>query len=187
MKNSKVALILFFIAGVVIAPSFLTFERTTTIVVVDGKALLVDLDEKGEIVTTYMEVSDYFENTNDHDTKVLEAKATYRRLSKEQMDQIRFIALADEGWSLDEFMKSNLADLATHYHQTYANQIEITVATHPKIKTILTENLQNITALLESYGVAKTDIIISYKKDMGEEPTRFIKVVSNLKELSSIE
>ena len=187
MKFPKITLLILFFAGIVVSPSFLTLEDTTTIVVIDGKALLVDLNDKGEVVTTYMEVSDYFNNEKDHKTKVLEATANYRRLTKEQMDQIRFIALTDEGWSLDEFMKSNLADLATHYHQTYANQIEITVAKHPEINQLLDHNIENVTDLLESYGVAKEDIQINFKTDMGEEPTRFIKVVSNLRLLRTIE
>ena len=88
-------------------------DPSTTIVVVDGKALLVDLDEAGQIVTTYMEVPEYFNSAKDHDTKVIEAKESYTRLSKAQMDQIRFIALADKGWDLDEFMINNICLLYT--------------------------------------------------------------------------
>ena len=173
--------------GIISTPSFITLERTTTIVVIDGKALLVDLNEKGEIMTTYMEVADYFENHKDHKTKVLEAKATYKRLTKEQMDQIRFIALTDNGWTLDEFMKSNLSDLATHYHQTYANQIEITIAKHPDVEHLIEENVQTIVGHLQSNGVLEQDISINYKKDLGNEATRFIKVVSNLRTLREFE
>jgi len=31
-------------------------DISTTIVVIDGKALLVDVDESGDVITTYMEV-----------------------------------------------------------------------------------------------------------------------------------
>ncbi len=184
MMLSKILLPILFCTVVILSPSFISLEKETTIVVVDGKALLVDLNEKGEIITTYMEVPEYFASSKDHKTKVIEATASYKRLTKEQMDQIRFIALADDGWDLDEFMKSNLADLATHYHQTYANQIEITAAKTPSGDELVEQNLTVIKNLLVSYGVSKGDISINYKIDMGEEPTRFIKVVSNLRTLS---
>ena len=158
---------------------------STTIVVIDGKALLVDVNEEGKILTTYMEVAEYFNNPKDHKTKVIEATANYTRLSKAEMDQIRFISLTDDGWDLDEFMVSNLADLAAHYQQTYANQIEITVARNKSNTAEIESNVKRITELLESYGVAKHDINIKYKVDLGEEPTRFIKVVSNLRSLVS--
>ena len=161
-------------------------ENTTTIVVIDGKALLVDLNEKGEIVNTYMEFPEYFESNKDHSVKVEEAKVTYTKLTEAQMDQIRFIALADEGWDLDEFMISNLSDLASHYHQTYANQIQITAARNDYNREILENNIERIKELLVSFEVAPQDIVLDYKVDLGDEPTRFIKVASNLKMLSQL-
>lgn len=172
---------------------FLTFSilclanvnpATTTIVVIDGKALLVDLNEKGEIITTYMEVPEYFTTKKDHATKVTEAKAHYVKLTKREMDQIRFISMVDEGWTLDEFMVNNLKDISTHYHQTYANEIVITAAKNKKNTRVLEDNIQRIKSLLVSYGVLNDDIHISYKIDRSEEPTRFIKVASHLKQLS---
>jgi len=165
--------------------SFTSADPSTTIVVIDGKALLVDLDARGKIVTTYMEVEGYFESTKDHESKVLDAKADYTRLSKAQMDQIRFISLADEGFKLDEFMVTNIADLATHYQQTYANQIEITAARNSTSNELVEANINKIKTLLVRHGVASHDIVVNYKIDMGEEPTRFVKVVSNLRSLAS--
>lgn len=168
--------------------SFSSFTTTdnfdTTIVVVDGKALLVDIDESGKILTTYMEVPEYFNDPKDHDSKVVDAKATYKRLSKAQMDQIRFISMAEKGWELDEFMVNNLADLAIHYQQTYANQIVITAAQQKSNKDLIASNVSVIKEILLSYGVSDKDIVVDYKTDLGDEPTRFVKVVSNLKQLS---
>ena len=158
-------------------------DRETTIVVVDGKALLVDIDEKGEILETYMEVDDYFENSADHSSKVIEAKKIYHRLTKEQMDQIRFISMADEGWDLDEFMVANLVDLASHYQQTYANQIEITIPKNRSNTHLIDENLKMIKDILTIHGVNQNDIMVHFKIDLGDEPTRFVKVVSNFKRL----
>ena len=158
-------------------------DRETTIVVVDGKALLVDIDEKGEILETYMEVDNYFENNADHSSKVIEAKKTYRRLTKEQMDQIRFISMTDEGWDLDEFMVANLVDLAAHYQQTYANQIEITIPKSNHNAHLIDENLKKIKDILTIHGVSQNDIMVHFKIDLGDEPTRFVKVVSNFKRL----
>lgn len=184
MKPQKVFYYLILSLIFNISPAFANdVVETTTIVVIDGKALLVDLDNKGNIVTTYMEVPEYFESTKDHATKVTEAKRNYTKLSKAEMDQIRFIAIADKGWELDEFMISNLADLATHYQQTYANQIEITVAKNKTNEELIENNIDRIKELLLSYGVAEHDLVIKYKIDMGEDPTRFVKVVSNLRSL----
>jgi len=185
MNNIKTLFCLFLFA-LLIAPSYSTIDRTTTtIVVIDGKALLVDLNENGEIISTYMEVPEYFSSEKDHSAKVIDAKKTYTRLTEAQLDQIRFIALADEGWDLDEFMINNISDLANHYHQTYANQIEITAARNSKNAAILSTNVERIKELLVTYDVNPDDITLNYKIDLGDEPTRFIKVSSNLKTLSS--
>lgn len=182
MKKSPQVLF-FVLISFFITTAFTLTDNTTTIVVIDGKALLVDLNEQGEIVNTYMEFPEYFKSNKDHSEKVKDARATYTRLTEEQMDQIRFIALADEGWELDEFMVTNLSDLAEHYHQTYANQIEITAARNRYNKNILTSNINRIKELLISFDVAPNDIAIDYKIDLGDEPTRFIKVASSLKTL----
>jgi len=156
---------------------------TTTIVVIDGKALLVDLDAEGQVTTTYMEVQGYFDSSKEHKTKVQEAKAHYIKMSASQMDQIRFISLTEEGWELDEFMVSNIGALANHYKNTYANQIEIVVARNRTTETQIERNISMIKQMLVAKGVASQDIKVEYKVDLGEEPTRFIKVVSNLKSL----
>ena len=175
----------FLVALFISTSAFANEIKETTIVVIDGKALLVDINESGSIVTTYMEVPEYFNNPKDHASKVIEAKKIYAELSEAQMDQIRFISLATEGNDLDKFMLSNIADLATHYHQTYANQIAITAGKNDKNADELEHNLDIITDLLVSYGVNENDIVVDFKKDMGHEPTQFIKVVSNFKTLAS--
>ncbi len=177
----RLCIVLFLICT--ISFSFARDMAITTIVVLDGKAYLVDLNDHGEITTTYMEVTNYFKSNKDHDTKVIEAKAMYRKLSKEQMDQIRFISITENGQNLDEFMLSNLEDLANHYQQTYANQIEITAARNSSNKHLLEMNIERIKSLLVNHGVMETDIKVHYKIDRGEDPTTFIKVISNLKTL----
>jgi len=154
----------------------------TTIVVVDGKALLVDVDEAGDVVTTYMEVDNYFSDAKEHDVKVEEAVIVYKKMTKLQMDQIRFIAFSQED-ELDDVMVSNLSDLSTHYKQTYANQIVITAPRNRRTAAALEVNLDKIKKVLVQFGVAERDIHIDYKIDMGDEPTRFVKVVSHLREL----
>ena len=180
MNTLKIA---FFSFAIIAIASFTYNDRTTTIVVLDGKALLVDIDRSGSIIETYMEVPEYFISKKDHNSKVTAAKATYTRLTKEQMDQIRFISITGINQALDSFMKSNLEDLSMHYHQTYANQIEITVAENQSNRKLLEFNISRIEDYLIQYGVESSDIQINYKQDLGDEPTTFIKVVSNLKNL----
>ena len=156
----------------------------TTIIVIDGKALLVDIDESGKVVTTYMEVNNYFTSLfEDHATKVAKAKSEYITLTQRQLDQIRFIALSNDPKALDDVMVSNLTDLSMHYQETYANEIVITAARNHRTAHLLEANIEKIKGIFLEYGVAEHDVRVEYKVDMGDEPTRFIKVVSHLRNL----
>jgi len=174
-----------YISSLIFLTSFTTSEIIkTTVVVIEGKALLVDVDERGDILHTYMEVPEYLNSTKKHEDKVHEAKVSYMRLSKLQMDQIRFIALLDQDEEYHVTMKQNLADLASHYHETYANEIVITVAQSDSIEDAMDYNVEQIRAALENYGVAQADISVDYKIDLGEDPAPFIKVSSRLRRLA---
>lgn len=172
--------------GIIILPlqASRDIEIETTIIVINGKALLVDVDESGKVITTYMEVSNYFNSaTEDHGAKVEKAKMEYISLTQQQLDQIRFIALSQDPEQLDEVMLTNLADLSMHYHDTYANEIVITAARNRRTAHLLETNIFKIKEILAQHGVSEQDIRIEYKVDMGDEPTRFIKVVSHLRNL----
>ncbi len=164
----------------------LSDDISTTILVIEGKALLVDIDEKGEVITTYMEVPEYLTTKKNHEDMVTEAKASYMRLSKLQMDQIRFISILDQGEVFQTIMLENLEDLAAHYNQTYANQIVVTVATNDSNKNLINYNVEMIKSQLVSYGVPTNDILVDYKVDLGEDPTPFFKVSSSLRKLASL-
>ncbi|MFT4568291.1 MAG: hypothetical protein ACI9FN_003260 [Saprospiraceae bacterium] len=156
----------------------------TTIIVIDGKALLVDVDESGNVVTTYMEVNNYFSSVaEDHATKVAKAKSEYIALTQRQLDQIRFIALSNDPKALDDVMVSNLTNLSMHYQETYANEIVITAARNHRTAHLLEANIEKIKEIFMEYGVSEYDVRVEYKVDMGDEPTRFIKVVSHLRNL----
>ncbi|GEM_PF-1774374 len=161
-------------------------DISTTIVVIDGKALLVDVDESGDVITTYMEVPEYLNTTKGHEDMVSEARASYLRLSKLQMDQIRFISILDHDEVFQTIMVDNLSDLAMHYKKTYANQIVITIARNDSNSELIDYNVEMIRSQLEKFGVPRTDIMIDYKVDLGEDPTPFFKVSSNLRTLSSL-
>ncbi len=170
--------ILFFSLSALIAAD----DVETTIVVIDGKALLVDVDETGKVVTTYMEVGSYFEDSNHHDVKVAAAKIVYKKMTELQMDQIRFIAFSQDE-ALDDVMVSNISDLSLHYQQTYANEIVITAPRNRRTASLLEVNINKIKKVLVQFGVSEEDIFVDYKIDMGDEPTRFVKVISHLRNL----
>jgi len=175
------------IALVILFASFTVSDTiTTTVIVIEGKALLVDVDEQGEVITTYMEVPDYLTSSKEHDVKVVEAKASYMRLSKIQMDQIRFISILDLQEEYQTTMTSNLSDLAKHYHQTYANEIVITVARNDANKDLIAYNVEAITKELGVHGVSADDVTVEYKIDLGEDPSPFIKVSSGIRKLASL-
>jgi len=117
---------------------------------------------------------------------VSEARASYLRLSKLQMDQIRFISILDHDEVFQTIMVDNLSDLAMHYKKTYANQIVITIARNDSNSELIDYNVEMIRSQLEKFGVPRTDIMIDYKVDLGEDPTPFFKVSSNLRTLSSL-
>ena len=159
-------------------------EVETTIVVINGKALLVDLDDSGNVIKTYMEVENYFNSDSDHDTKVANAKSEYVMLTQRQLDQIRFIAITDDTeQGISDAMASNLTDLSMHYQETYANEILITAARNEKTSSELDTNIKMIKEYLVQYGVNEEDINVQFKIDMGDEPTQFIKVISHLQNL----
>ena len=160
-------------------------DAKPTIVIVDGKAILADVDNEGKVITTYMEVPEYFESAKPHDIKVEEAKQQYERLSSSELDQIRFIVMLEEGQVYDEFMVANIDDLVGHYRNTYANQIEITAARRGEKDDFVTKNVNHLKTMLMLRGIYEDDIKVKYRIDMGTEPIRFLKVASNLKALAS--
>lgn len=175
-----------FLVSILTLTSFtLTDDISTTIVVIDGKALLVDVDEEGKVVRTYMEVPEYLTSNRRHEDMVSEARANYKRLSKLKKDQIRFISILDLDEDHQTIMLKNLEDLATHYKQTYANQVVVTIAENKSNKDLIDYNIEMISNKLEKFGVPKSDIIIDYKVDLGKDPTPFFKVSSSLRELAS--
>lgn len=187
MNNLKNAFGIGLLACILITSSFTTSEEfLTTIIVVDGKALLVDVDEHGEVVKTYMEVPDYLTSNKEHNEKVKEARANYIRLSRLQMDQIRFITVLKVKEEYKSVMRSNLADLASHYHQTYANEIIITVAQSNSNEDVMIYNLSLIKEELSKHEVSAADIKVEYKQDLGDAPSPFIKVASRLSKLTDI-
>jgi hypothetical protein len=153
----------------------------TTIVVLEGKALLVDVDDNGDVIRRYMEVPEYFESKKDHEEKVVAAKKKYEILKKHQIDQIRFIAFDNSFDKLDENAMKHLQDVALHYQQTYANQVIITAARRNSNAELLGKMISDVDFVLQSLGVAKEDIEVVYKNDKGNEPLQFVKVQSNLR------
>lgn len=170
--------------ALLLCTSLCAFEPITTIIVIEGKAFLVDVDENGTVLTTYMEVKDYFNNDKPISEKLDEAVANYIMLSNQELDQIRFISLTDKKAGLDNNAKSNLFDIYAHYLDTYANNIVITGAKNPRTDKQLGLTIDMIKAYLNSLGANSKDIEVIYKIDLGDEPTQFVKVVSRLREIS---
>lgn len=153
----------------------------TTIVVIEGKALLVDIDDNGKVLRKYMEVPEYFASDRNHEEKVEAAKKKYEILKKHQIDQIRFIAFDESFSQLDENAMTHLQDVANHYRQTYANQVLITAAKRTNNGDLLDRMISDVTFVLRSFGVEEADIEVIYKNDKSDEPLQFVKVQSNLR------
>lgn len=156
-------------------------DDKTTILVIEGKAHLVDVNENGEVIRRYMEVPEYFESKKGHNEKVKAAKKKYEILKKHQIDQIRFIAFDSSFEKLDENAMKHLQDVAIHYQQTYANQVVITAAKRGSNSDLLETMIEDVEFILQSFGVAPEDVEVVYKNDKGDEPMQFVKVQSNLR------
>ena len=152
-----------------------------TIVILDGEAILAEVDEEGAVIKKYIAYPDYFVSNKSHEEKVEEARAHYAFLKKHQIDQIRFIAFGTEILDLDEVAVANLKDISRHYMESYANEVKITAATREDNAKAINEALNMIKFTLQTFGVPDQDIVIVYKQDVGEEPTQFIKVQSNMR------
>lgn len=153
----------------------------TTILILDGKAVLVDVDEEGHVTRRYMEVPEYFESNKDHSEKVEAAKKKYEILKKHQIDQIRFIAFDQTFSELNKTAMKHIVDVANHYNQTYANQVIITAARRGDNDKLLNKLVDDISFVLKGYGVAAEDIEVQYKEDKGDLDLQFVKIKSNLR------
>lgn len=162
-------------------PLSIATEDRMTIVVIEGKAILVEVNERGEVVKKYMEVPEYFNSKKDHNEKVEAAVKKYEILKKHQIDQIRFISFDQSFDQLDDNALTHLKDISNHYKQTYANQIIITAATRANNKETLNRLIRDVKLSLATLGVAESDIIVDFKHDKSDETIQFVKVQSNLK------
>lgn len=153
----------------------------TTILILDGKAVLVDIDDEGHVLRKYMEVPEYFETDTKHEEKVEAAKKKYEILKKHQVDQIRFIAFDQSFSKLNETAMKHILDVASHYTQTYANEVVITAARRQNNNELLDKLIDDISFVLKAQGVAEEDITINYKEDKGELELQFVKVKSSLR------
>ena len=156
-----------------------------TIVVIEGKAFLADVDQNGKVVHKYMEIEGYEDEGDDLDKKIEEAKRKYLLIKEREKDQIRFIQYDYLDGAITGLGEDHLADLTQHYNNTYANQIVITLAKRSGNEAFLKEKEELLLQALHNLKVPREDIEIQYKWDMGPEPTQFIKVKTGLRELPS--
>tara|TARA_Y100000385_G_scaffold291755_2_gene372018 strand:- start:3711 stop:4259 length:549 start_codon:yes stop_codon:yes gene_type:complete len=160
-------------------------EETVTIKVVEGKTYLVNVDESGNVLHTYMEITESTDTKDDIDSRVEKAKKEYEALREREKDQIRFIAydfLSDE---VGPLASNHLSDLADHYSNTYANQIVITLGKRPGNEEFLKEKENLLVVALINLSIPAEDIEVRYKWDRGPDPTEFIKVNTTLRKLPS--
>lgn len=160
--------------------------ESVTIKVMEGKTYLVHVDETGEVLHTYMEITEEVNIEGDITEEVEKAKKEYEELREREKDQIRFIAYDFVAETIEPLALHHLSDLSDHYNNSYANQIVITLGKRPGNEDFL-KNKENllVTALI-NLSIPAEDIEVKYKWDRGPEPTEFIKVNTTLRELPTI-
>lgn len=168
-----------------VSPS-VDLDTDITIVFIEGKAFLADVDEEGKVLHKFMEVKDFVASPDQLDSQVKKATEDYERLLELQKDQIRFIALGQLEGEMGEVAMNHLTDLTQHYNNSYANQVVITLGKRPGNEEFLKEKAAQLKQALVNLNVAKEDVEIIYKWDRGPEPTQFIKVRTGLRELPRI-
>ena len=166
--------------------SYTTFESDITIIFIEGKAYLADVDTEGKVVHKYMEVKDFVDSPEQLSAQIDKATEEYKRLLELEKDQIRFIAIGQLTDEIGEIAMTHLTDLTQHYNNSYANQVVITMGKRPGNEAFLNEKGKQLKQTLVNLNVAQEDIEIIYKWDRGPEPTQFIKVRTGLRELPKI-
>ena len=159
--------------------------ETITIVVLQGKAFLAQVDDNGNVMYKYMLIEGEVDTNNDLELQVEKAKESYRALQDREKDQIRFLAYDFVTDKVEDSAVSHLRILADHYNNSYANQIVITFGKRPGNEAYLKEKENLIVTALIHLGIPNEDIEVKYKWDRGPEPTEFIKVNTGLRELPS--
>ena len=154
-----------------------------TIVMIEGKAFLAEVDDKGVVLHKYMEVKDFDERGDDLKNQIERAKQNYLEIKEREKDQIRFLQYDYVDGEVRGLANAHLDDLVTHYNNTYANQIVITFGKRPGNEDLLKEKERLLIAALEERHVPKENIKVLYKWDRGPEPTQFIKIKTGLRDL----
>lgn len=157
-----------------------------TIVVVEGKAFLADVDAAGRIVHKYMEIEGYIDTGKVFDKQVEKAKEDYLRISEREKDQIRFIQYDYLNGAVTGLAIGHLSDLTKHYNNSYANQIIITLSKRSGNELFLKEKEELLVEALLKLKVPDEDIEVRYKWDRGDEPTQFVKVNTDLRQLTRV-
>lgn len=178
--------LILFTASIIYTPTVANPFDKVTIVVLDGKAFLANVNDQGEVVFKYMELQGSIDLSQNLEGEVVRAREQYEKIRELEKDQIRFINYELVGSTIAEAANAHLRDLVNHYNNTYANQIVITLGKRQGNEEFLNEKENLLTEALLQMQVPKEDIIIVYKWDRGPEPTEFIKVQTSLRELPAL-
>ena len=154
-----------------------------TIIVIEGKAFLAEVDDKGVVMHKYMEIKDYDRSEKNLGKQIERAKQSYLEIKEREKDQIRFLQYDYVDGKVKGLASGHLDDLVLHYNNTYANQIVITFGKRPGNEEILKEKENLLITALEDRDVPKENIKVLYKWDRGPEPTQFIKIKTGLRDL----
>ena len=164
--------------------TLLSADEKITIVVIDGKAFLADVDEDGRMVRKYMEINSYFDSDANFDGLVESAKEEYLKIRALEKDQIRFIQYDFLDGAVTGLAVKHLSDLTNHYNNSYANQIVVTLSKRQGNEVQITKMENLILDALHAFKVPNEDIKVRYKWDKGVSATEFIKVNTELRALA---
>ena len=148
-----------------------------TIILINGAAFLVDINEEGQVLNNYLLVPDYFTSNDTHENLVEKAEEEYAD-EVATLNRSKLIIFGEESALLDEAAVDNIRELANQYNIGSLQNINIT-AGHIEAKddeTTVDDRINAISQMLQDFGVEEGDISADIKIYRSELPNQFVKI-----------
>jgi len=181
MKNAILISVLTLITSTIFAntytPTHDVEDVKKTIILINGMAVLVDIDANGKVINNYLLVPDYFSSNDAHDLLVEKAEVVYEE-ELAILDRSKLIIFGEESAMLNEAAVDNIRTLANLYNYGSIQNVNITAGhvENADDEDTVNDRINAITQMLEDFGVKEGDISADVKIYRSELPNQFVKI-----------
>jgi len=181
MKNAILISVLTLITSTIFAntytPTHDVEDVKKTIILINGIAVLVDIDANGKVINNYLLVPDYFSSNDAHDLLVEKAEVEYEE-ELAILDRSKLIIFGEESAMLNEAAVDNIRTLANLYNYGSIQNVNITAGhvENADDEDTVNDRINAITQMLEDFGVKEGDISADVKIYRSELPNQFVKI-----------